>query len=81
MIWLLTAISICLVNVVAGRAYSRHLDELEARAHDPVKQYLNGLPLTSNQLEAANSFDSEKQASGSVGRSRAAQTSRNFRAA
>lgn len=81
MIWLLTAISICLVNVVAGRAYSRHLDRLEARAHDPVKQYLDGSPLTSNQLEAAKSLDSEKQASGSVGRSLAAQTSGNFRAA
>jgi hypothetical protein len=40
MIWLLVVISICLVNVVAGRAYSRHLDRLEA--NDPLRLYLNG---------------------------------------
>lgn len=81
MFWLLTAISIFFINVVAGRAYSRHLDRLEARADNPAQQYLSGSPLTTKQLEAADDFDREKQASGSVGRSRPAQISGNFRPA
>lgn len=70
MTWLLAAISICVVNVVAGRAYSRHLDRLEAKA-DPVQQYLNGSPLTVEQLEAG--LDSAHQErTTSARRSRAA---------
>jgi hypothetical protein len=53
MTWLLAAITICVVNVVAGRAYSRYLDRLEAKAKaDPVLIYLNVSPLTVEQLEA-----------------------------
>ena len=70
MAWLLAGISICVVNVVAGRAYSRHLDRLEAEA-DPVKQFLIGSPLTAKQVEAG--FDCAKQERTTSGsRSRAA---------
>lgn len=76
---LLVAIAICLINVVAGRAYSRHLDRLEAEA-DPVRQYLDGSPLTVKQIEISNRIDSEDQQRTSAGRSDA-QVTENFRAA
>jgi hypothetical protein len=43
MVWLLVAISICAVNVVAGRAHSRYLDRLEARP-DPMLHFLDVSP-------------------------------------
>jgi hypothetical protein len=60
MIWLLVAISIFAINVLAGRAYSRSLDRLEARSN-PMHQFLNGLPLTAEQVEAANYLTERKR--------------------
>jgi sensor domain CHASE-containing protein len=73
MTWLLAAISICAVNVVAGRAYSRHLDRLEAKAKaDPAQVYLNVSPLTVEQLKAGFDCAKQERTTSSASRSRAA---------
>jgi hypothetical protein len=73
MIWIiLAAISMCVVNVIAGRAYSRRLDRLEARA-DPVQQFLIGSPLTIKQP-----FDNEMR-DRAASRSRAPKSDENFK--
>jgi hypothetical protein len=61
MVWLLLAISICAVNVLAGRAYSRSLDR---KSSDPIRQFLNGLPLSVEQVEANDHSTRKLRSSG-----------------
>jgi hypothetical protein len=51
MVWLLVFVSICAINVVAGRAYSRYLDRLEARSSPLI---LIGSPDRVDQIVAAH---------------------------
>jgi hypothetical protein len=59
MIWLLVAISI-IVLILAGRAHSRYLDMRESRSN-PMHQFLSCLPLTVEQVEAANHSTDRKR--------------------
>jgi hypothetical protein len=52
MVWVLVVISICVVNLLAGRAYSRSLDRREANL---MRQFLNGTALTVEQSERIDS--------------------------
>jgi hypothetical protein len=60
MIWLLLAISICAVVILAGRAHSRYLDRLEAKSGVVVQIQLLGVsPDVVKQIESGTGLAPE----------------------
>jgi hypothetical protein len=61
MIWLLVFVLICVINVVAGRAYSRYLDRLEAS--DSIQLFLGSSPDCVDQIKPVEHLAAEKDRS------------------